>query len=179
MTDEYIPFEKALEELQMSEDELKRLVSDAEIQAVRNDGEIRLRRADIEALRDRGEVVEDLVFADDGLETDETGMVTAVLEEDSLLEEEDTLDLDSDDLVIEERSPLRSSAEASVRSRGRAASIRDDNKEEGHESGLDIALMVATTVVLIFAYFVAMDISQASATPLTDWLANMFPGPGK
>jgi hypothetical protein len=181
VTDEYIPFEEALQELQMSEDELKRLVSEAEIQAVRNEGQISLRRADIDALRDRQDVAEELVFAEDDLEddSDETGMVTAVLEEDSLLEEEETLDLDDDLEVDEEPSaPTRSRATAGgaapVRSRGRAAALRADDEDEGHEKGFDKFVLILTTVLLIFAWLVASDITKGTTSDLTRWLAGMF-----
>lgn len=186
MTDEYIPFEKALEELQMSEDELKRLVSEAEIQAIRSGGEIRLRRADVEALRSRDDVAEELVFADEDLDADETGMVTAVLEEDSLLEEEETLDLGGDELDIDEepvavtsqrssRTTRRTAAAsaAPVRSRGRAASLREDQKEEGHEAGIDRFVMILTTLVLLFAVLVAIDITKGTSSQLTSWLASL------
>ena len=178
MADDYIPFEKALEELQMSEEELKRLVSEAEIQAIREgDGKIRLRVEDVNSIRDREAMAEELVFADDDLD-DDTGMVTAVLEEDSLLEEEDTLDLDADDLEVDDMIPTPSarpgSTNGGIRSRGRAANLRSDDKAEGEEGNLDRALIVVSTLILVYAFFVAHSIVKGESTQLTEWLANMF-----
>lgn len=178
MAEDYVPFEEALKSLRMSEAELKRLVSEDQIQAVRDaGGKVQLRRSDVENIRDRGEVVEDLVFADDDL-GDDTGMVTAVLEEDSLLEEEDTLDLAPEELEVEEAPRRRGRAVAAaavvpVRSKGRAAAIRKD-EDSTEESGLDKALLIATAVILIYSLFFAYSITQGESTAMTAWLADFF-----
>ncbi len=181
MADDYIPFEKALRELQMSEDELKKLVSQAEIQAIREgDGNIRLRAEDVQAYRERDSMAEELVFADDDLETEAEGMVTALLEEDSLLEEEETLDLDADDFEDEidaapgAGAPERNGNGNGIRSRGRAAALRTDDKPEGEESGLDKALVIFSTLMLVYASFVAHSIVKGQSTGMTEWLANIF-----
>ena len=63
MAEEYVPFEEALKSLKMSEEELKRLVSQDEIQAVRDaTGSIRLRKEDVEKLvqSETAELADDL-----------------------------------------------------------------------------------------------------------------------
>ena len=178
MAEEYVPFEEALKSLKLSEAELKRLVSEDQIQAVRDArGKVRLRKSDVDLIGGRGgaELVEELVFADDDL-GDDTGMATAVLEEDSLLEEEDTLDLAPEELEVEEAPRRRRNAPAAVapvRSKGRASAIRkqDDNEEE---STLDKVLLIATAVVLLYALFFAYSISQGESTAMTAWLSDMF-----
>ncbi len=181
MAEEYVPFEEALKSLRMSEAELKRLVSEDQIQAVRDaSGKVRLRRSDLDSLRNRhDELIEDLVFADEDL-GDETGMATAVLEEDSLLEEEDTLDIAPEELEVEE-TPRRGAGRAAkvaavapvpVRSKGRAAAMRQDESTE--ESTLDKVLVIATAAILIYTLFFAYSITQGTSTGMTAWLANMF-----
>lgn len=177
MAEEFVPFEEALKSLKMSEQELKRLVSQDEIQAVRDpSGNIRLRKDDIERLlrTEPEEVAEELVFADDEVEGDDTGMVTAVLEEDSLLEEEETLDLSPEEIEVTEpvASPRGRRAATPVRSRGRAAGLRPE-KPEG-ESTLDKVLLIGTAVLLLYSLFFAYSIAEAQVTGVTKWLADMF-----
>ncbi|MAE78061.1 MAG: hypothetical protein CMJ85_14455 [Planctomycetes bacterium] len=177
VAEEYVPFEEALKSLQMSESQLKHLVSQDEIQAIRDPGgSVRLRKEDVESLRQTGEIAEDLVFADDDGD-DDAGMVTAVLEEDSLLEEEDTLDLAADELeIVDAQSPAaapRRGSLAPVRSRGRAASMRGD-EEEPHEGTLDRIAVVGSAALLVYALFFVYSITQGQKTGLTAWLADMF-----
>lgn len=178
MAEEYVPFEEALKSLQMSEAELSKLVSQDQIQAVRDaHGKVSVRRSDIESLRDGGEVIEELVFADEDL-GDDTGMVTAVLEEDSLLEEEETLDLAPEEIEVAETPRRGRSREAAapapvVRSKGRAAAMRA-NEESTEESTLDKVMLIATAVILIFTLFFAYSITQGESTAMTAWLADMF-----
>jgi len=184
VSEDYIPFEKALRDLKMSEDELKRLVSADEIQAMRSpDGTIRLRREDVEALAskdDAEELAEELVFADD-LDSEDTGMVTAVLEDDSLLEEEETLDLAPEELEVEieeddviPASPSRRTSATPVRSRGRAAAIRQTGTPDDEEKPLDKVIMVVGAIILTYALFFAYSITQGKNTGMTRWLAESF-----
>lgn len=187
MADEYIPFEQALRDLQMSEDELRRLVSQDQIQAIKRGDEIQIRQSDIDAiLRAQSpteEEPEELVFADEDEVEDDAGMVTAVLEDDSLLEEEETLDLAPEELdvgAVEVTPVSRSRSRRStpsvstpVRSRGRAAGLRAGKEQEGEETWVR-ALAIVTTVFLIFGFFVAHSITQGQVTGVTRWLADMF-----
>jgi excisionase family DNA binding protein len=87
--DDFVSFDKALRELNIQSDELKRLVSEGEIRAFRDGDSMKFKREDIESLLP--EEQEELVFAD-GLE-DDTGMVTEELsDEDTLLADDDLLD---------------------------------------------------------------------------------------
>ena len=94
---DFFSFDEALNQLNLKEEELKRLVSEGEIRAFREGDTMKLRRADVENLKKElmgGEVVdlggagEDLVFEDD-LELEETGMATEEISDmDTLLEED-------------------------------------------------------------------------------------------
>lgn len=184
MSEDYIPFEKALKDLKMTEEELKRLVSEDEIQAHRGaDGSVELRREDIEALiAGEDELAEELVFADEDLEED-TGMVTAVLEDDSLLEEEPTLDLSPEEIEVDEDfeiepapSRSRSDRPVAIQSKSRAAAIRglDQTEEKDEETTLDKVLMIASAVVLVYGLFFAWSVTQGFSGGSTQWLTEMF-----
>ena len=167
MADDYVPFEEALKSLKMNEAELKRLVSQAEIQAVRDQGgSIQLRREDIDKLlrQQTDELAEELVFADD----DEIGMATEVLDEDSLLEEDDTLDLGAEAEDVRDVEVPRP-----VRSRSRASAIRQE-EESGEESTFDKAMLIASSVMLLFTLFVVFAITRGQTNGMTAWLADFF-----
>ena len=183
MSEDYIPFEKALKDLKMTEEELKRLVSEDEIQAHRGaDGSVQLRKEDIDALLSGEEdFAEELVFADEDLEED-TGMVTAVLEDDSLLEEEPTLDLSPEEIEVDEdfeieAAPSHGERPIAIRSKSRAAAIRGLDPSEGQEeeeSTLDKVLMIGSAIVLVYGLFFAWSVTQGEKSGATEWLANMF-----
>ncbi|HRV82446.1 MAG TPA: hypothetical protein P5218_13485, partial [Planctomycetota bacterium] len=123
MSDEFFSFEEALNELRLKEEELKRLVSEGEIRAFRKGETMKLRRSDVESLRQElqgGEVVhlgddlvEELVFEEDpgelsGMATQQISEVDTILEDalDAALPDPEStqsfdLDLD-DDLDLEE-----------------------------------------------------------------------------
>ncbi|MEQ8763184.1 MAG: hypothetical protein RL885_04605 [Planctomycetota bacterium] len=87
MSEEFYSFDRALRELQMDEEELKKLISEGEIRAFRDDDRMKFRREDVEGLRGKGDQRPDVI---EELET--------VVEEDSI----PTLEMDSGDAVSEE-----------------------------------------------------------------------------
>lgn len=92
--DDFVSFEKALRELKMRSEELKKLVSEGEIRAFRDGESMKFRAEDVDALQSKSDGESELSFAD-SLE-DDTGMVT------EQLSDEDTL-LADDDVVVEDR----------------------------------------------------------------------------
>lgn len=83
MADEYLSFENALRELKLTEDQLKRLVSEGEIRASRGDNQsMKFRREEIDRLKSSSKAAEtltdDLLF-DEGKDLDvaDEGMATA------------------------------------------------------------------------------------------------------
>ncbi|MCA8972200.1 MAG: hypothetical protein KDC95_20600, partial [Planctomycetes bacterium] len=64
-------------------------------------------------------------------------------------------------------------AAAPVRSKGRAAAIRQAD-ESTEESTLDKVLVIATAVILLYSLFFAYSITQGTSTGMTAWLADMF-----
>ena len=162
----------------MTEEELKRLVSEDEIQAIRGEGgKIQLRREDVDALKAGDELSEELVFADEDEGSDDAGMVTAVLEDDSLLEEEETLDLSPDGAGGRAGAGARGGGRVQrrdVRSRARAPASRDPSTPQGEESVLDKTLLVLSGVLLIYGLFFAYSITLSQNTGATRWLSDMF-----
>lgn len=96
MADDYVNFENALKELKLSADQLKRLVSEGEIRAIRGDNNsMKFRRDEIERLKqDTGKTIQyteessdtltdDLLFDESsGLDVEDEGMATAQISND-------------------------------------------------------------------------------------------------
>ena len=115
--EDFVSFEKALRELQMRSEELKKLVSEGEIRAFRDGESMKFKREDIEGLSSGEGEEEELVFAD--VLEDDTGMATEELsEEDTLL---------ADDLMEdEEPAPRARRTRATSTPRTARARITED-----------------------------------------------------
>ncbi len=83
MAMEYYSFERVLKELQMEEDELKRLVSEGEIRAFRDEDKMKFRKSDIDGLK-KGRMTEPTIILPSGDPED------ASEDSEVLLVEEDT-----------------------------------------------------------------------------------------
>jgi hypothetical protein len=96
---EYYSFERVLKELQIEEEELKRLVSEGEIRAFRDDDKMKFKKSDIEGLK-KGRMTEPTIILPSN-ETSDSSEDSEVL-----LVEEDTSEtlLDIDDLESAESS---------------------------------------------------------------------------
>lgn len=148
--EDFVSFEKALRELELQDDELKKLVSEGEIRAFREGGSIKFKREDIERLRSSRH--QDEISFDETLE-DDTGMVTEELSE------EDTL-LAEDDLIEEpEPAPARRPAGATA-GRGRA---RAQQEEPKGEPVWVTAAAVLGTVLLLYGFMICYSIAQEQA----------------
>lgn len=178
---EFFSFEEALNQLNLKEEELKRLVSEGEIRAFREGDTMKLRRADVENLKKElmpGEVVdmggagEDLVFEDD-LEVEETGMATEqIAEMDTLLEEgvEDVGEVALEEEPVEELEEEEVVAATPVR---RASAAAEEPPGEGM---LMRALAILTTLVLLLALPVVIGMSRGSPSSMARSLAAMVAG---
>jgi excisionase family DNA binding protein len=117
---DFSSFDEALNQLNLREEELKRLVSEGEIRAFREGDTMKLRRTDVEHLKTElmgGEVVElgegraDVIFEDDfedpGMATEELTAADTLIDEDlGVLDEiEDQPEEDDEDLPVEEQEP--------------------------------------------------------------------------
>lgn len=155
--DDYISFDKALAELNLRDEQLKRMVSEGEIRAFREGSSMKFRREDVDTMARRRKGEEDLVFAD-ALE-DDTGMVTEeISDEDTLLAEDDV------------DTTRRASA---VRSRPAAKSVAATPEAETQEPGWVTVLAIAGGLVGIYGLLIAYSI--AANTPpggITGMFAN-------
>ena len=89
--EDFLSFEKALRELKMRSEELKKLVSEGEIRAYRDGDSMKFRREDIASLGAKADGDSNLAMGD--VLEDDTGMVTEqISEEDTLLAEDDEVE---------------------------------------------------------------------------------------
>ena len=172
--EEFYNFEQALGELRLREEELKRLVSEGEIRAFRDGDTMRLRKSDVENLKNEllgGEIVdlgrggEELVFEDDA-DLEEAGMATEEISEMDTLLEEDVEDVGEIDLEEEEVTTSKT-----VRRTSAIAAAQATPEHEG--MGIRIAAIV-TTAVLVLAIPVAFSVSSNSASDLAKAIAGLF-----
>ena len=175
---DFYSFDEALNQLNLREEELKRLVSEGEIRAFREGDTMKLRRADVENLKKElmgGEVVdlggggEDLVFEDD-LELKETGMATEEISDmDTLLEEEveDVGELEIEEEV--EEVALEEDEEVVPVGRTTIAVV-----EEPDEGMFLRTLLVLTSVVLLLALPVVTSLAHGAPSAFATKLAELF-----
>lgn len=151
MTDpneEYVSFEKALRDLQLQSEQLKKMVSQGDIRAFRDGDSMQFRAEDVAALRARTDGEEELVFAD-ALE-DDTGMVTEELSEEDTLLVEDDLDDDEEEVVVVPRT------------RSRREAITVGAEKSG--STFAVAMAILGALVMLWGSLIAFSIS-AEARP--------------
>ncbi len=170
MAEEYYSFDKALRELKLRSEELKKLVSQGEIRAFRDKDTMKFRKEDIEVLArrrptDSEEVIEDLVFADEDT-ADDTGMATAQISE------EDTLLVEETEEVIEFEAPA-AKPRAGVQ-RTTTTRTRQVQTTEKKQSPAFTLMAVATSALLVYGLFVIQSVTATESTGMTDWLVNMF-----
>jgi excisionase family DNA binding protein len=111
--DDFLSFEKALRELKLRSEELKKLVSEGEIRAYRDGDSMKFRREDVQSLGSKSEGDSKLSFAD-SLE-DDTGMVTEqISDEDTLLADEDEVEAVTSRPSRVTRAPRAAAAAASA-----------------------------------------------------------------
>ena len=174
---DFFSFDEALNQLNLKEEELKRLVSEGEIRAFREGDTMKLRRQDVENLKKElmgGEVVdlggagEDLVFEDD-LEVEETGMATEEISDmDTLLEEdvEDVGEVALEDALDEALPEEDEEPVAPVR---RAAI-----EEPAGEGMLFRTVAILTCLVLLLTVPVVVGLSHGTPGAFASGIAGLF-----
>ena len=176
MSQEFYNFDEALDQLNLKEEELKRLVSEGEIRAFRDGDTMKLRIQDVEHLRGEligGDVVdlasegEDLVFEDD-LELDEAGMATEEISEMDTLLEEEIEDVGEVELELDAEEDAEDAAAPIVR---RAASAQDEDEGEGV---LMRALLVLAAAVMVLTLPVLIALASGQSSGLAQSIAGTF-----
>ncbi|MEQ1633130.1 MAG: hypothetical protein ABL997_12205 [Planctomycetota bacterium] len=145
--DDFISFEKALRDLKLRSEELRKLVSEGEIRAFRDGPDsMKFRREDVETLVGKGKGEEELTFAD-SLE-DDTGMVT------EQLSSEDTLLAESDEVDDAPRTQKRVARSAPARVPAMAGAAQEK------EPGWVTAVGILGFLVMVWGIFLMHSISQ-------------------
>lgn len=146
--DDYLSFDKALSELRLRSEELRRMVSEGEIRAFREGETMKFKREDIESVAARRKGEEQLVFAD-SLE-DDTGMVTEELSDaDTLLAEEEIVE------VTEVRSERPRATPVVTRSSRARAAEADANREPGWVT----AAAVVCALIMVYGVLVVYQVA--------------------
>lgn len=176
MSKEFSSFEEALKKLELEEEDLKRLISAGEIRAFREGSKMHLRAEDVRKVaaqlgigsqvRESGDalVVEDLSLGGAG---DEGMSTTQLSEEDTLLDDVETVDVDQE-------AGTAAAATAGVR-RTRPSAEPEAQKES---AGM-LAAAVLTALLLVFAIPFAIGMLEARSTPITSGVVGMFAGEAK
>jgi hypothetical protein len=187
VAEDFYSFEKVLRELHLQEEDLKKLVSEGEIRAFRDDDKMKFKAEDIERFKSAGgddlptldtpsgELTEEL-FGDDEGGGDDVGMVTQQISDSAFLEEELT-DLEEPgemELVSEpgpasktgtgRRRPAAATAVRSVRRRGEA-----DAGAGTEGTGMQV-LLVLGAIILLYAMIVAFNAAEVQSTPMSKGL---------
>lgn len=201
---EFVNFEKALAELKLSEDQLKRLVSEGEIRAIRGENNtMRFRKEEIERLKqDTGKTIQyteessdtltdDLLFDEaDDLDVDDEGMATAqISSEDTFVGDDTGMTTAPLSSAPAPASKTRASAQtggsrASTstvrRTTGRSTRMRQSALDE-QASGIGMgvtAMLVITFIVAAFGMLVWWDIAEDTVSSPTkgiaDWAGETF-----
>ena len=185
MADEFISFDKVLRDLQMQEEELKRLISEGEIRAFRDQDKMKFKKEDVERFRKgranakdetmgAAEVPEELVFDEDDANQD-VGMATAAISDDSFLEEEAPKAAPAPAPAPAPRAAPRAARPAAAAASGRKPRASSVTVDEGKGEGvaMKIAILLCS-IVLVVGVFVAMDATRSSPSGLTRSIADMF-----
>lgn len=179
--DEFYSFQEALDQLRLKDEELKRLVSEGEIRAFREGETMKLRRADVEALRtelsggevvDLGEVRDEIVFEDDADLVDETGMATEEISNVETIIEDDVPDvgeIEIEEPVVEEE--VLETAAAAGGGRALATQIED---ESGYESGGLRFVMALTSLLLVLAVPLVLSATTGRRSGVAEAIASLF-----
>ncbi|MCA8975714.1 MAG: hypothetical protein KDC98_13410 [Planctomycetes bacterium] len=159
-SDDFVSFEKALRELKMRSEELKKLVSEGEIRAFRDGDSMKFRAEDVDALVSKADGESELSFAD-SLE-DDTGMVT------EQLSDEDTLLADDDDVVIPER-PRRGAARAGRSAPVAMAAAAPAEKEPGWVTAFAILGLIVSIWGFAISYSIVQEADPADNSLTSAW----------
>lgn len=185
MADEFYNFDEALDQLNLKEEELKRLVSEGEIRAFRDGDTMKLRRMDVESLRNEltgGDVVdlgssgEELIFEDDldldeaGMATEEIAMGTEEISDLGSMGMDSGFDVEIEDVGLpEEDEEEPAAAQPVVR--------RSGPQEEEVQEGMGVrVLAIAGTLVLMASIPVLVALTTGNVGPIAESIMGIFIG---
>ena len=204
MAEEHLSFERVMRELQIEEQELKKLVSAGELRAFRDADQMKFKQEDVaKYLTGKGDsdadvidlldsdqldspasdssgddLTEELVFDDIDL-SDDVGMKTEPLSDDDLFDEEELEESDAaadDELLIgDDSDDLLDEDDADLLRRPvKKSRAGAAAEEEEVESPAFLGVMVFSAIVLVLGILVTMDIATSEPSPMIEWLVNIF-----
>ncbi|MBI3820063.1 MAG: hypothetical protein HY286_15320 [Planctomycetes bacterium] len=176
MADEYIGFEEALRRLKLEDAQLKRLISENEIKAYRDSGSMKLKKDDVDRLRERltggGGQTEELVFEDDEASND-PGMATVALSEQPTMTERTAQKKTSATPRTTVGSTAKKPADRPI-SLPPARRKKEIPVETGGEPGWVKGLLVAALIVMVVSIFTAFDAVKGSAGAISSALPGVL-----
>lgn len=201
---DFVNFDAAMQELKLSEDQLKRLVSEGEIRAIRGENNtMKFRKEEIERLKqDTGKTIQyteessdtltdDLLFDEaDDLDVDEEGMATAQISSEDTFVGDDTgmTTAPLDDVPPPPRAAAtrstpgsgRGSTQTVRRTTGRSTRMRQSAAEQQQTGiGMGVTAMLLVTFLvaaygLLLWWDIANDHVSGATKGITDWAGESF-----
>lgn len=156
--EDYVSFEKALRELKMRSEELKKLVSEGDIRAFRDGDSMKFKAEDVQALLSRAKGEEELAFVD-ALE-DDTGMVTEELS-------------DEDTLLADDEEEVATASRTTGRSTRVTRAVASPAAAESHEPKWVTAAAILAAVALLWGFMICYSISQ-NEDPAKNFFTSVF-----
>ncbi len=192
MTDKFYSFERALRELNLREEELKRLVSEGEIRAFRDEDKMKFRREDVDRLRttrgsDAGTGPVDVTS-----EGQEAGGETVADAEDLILDEEEDLEMEEEPgmatapiaSIEEEPEPIRPAPKKTMRPAppppqarkpaSRTSRVRPVELSGAQASPFLMVLLVLSTLCMLYGVFVVLSTASNRTNSMTQGLTDMM-----
>ncbi len=178
MADQFFSFEKVLRELHLEEEELKRLVSEGEIRAFRDEDKMKFKKEDIDRFKTKknsdsptiesgsGELTEEL-FGEEEAGAGDVGMVTQQIPDKSFLEEEEVQELEPAKPARAEKPAARRPAPAA-----RPARRRVEQTTQVGEGMLVQVMLILSAIVLLYASLVVFNAAEVRPTGLSSGLAS-------
>ena len=194
MAEDFYSFEKVLRELHLQEEDLKKLVSEGEIRAFRDDDKMKFKKEDIERFRQAadgdlptieapsGELTEEL-FGDDDGGGDDIGMVTQQIDDSSFLEDDggeiEPIELESAPEGGGSKGGRRKRAGGASRAAASGQRRRGEAEAEVASEGTGMqVLLVLASIVLLYGIIVAFNAAEVQSTGMTkgfaDFVRNNF-----
>lgn len=186
MAEEFYSFDKVLRELQMEEEVLKRLVSEGEIRAFRDEDKMKFKREDIERFKGAtpnlptveahtDELTDADLFGDDDGASGDIGMVTQQISSDTFLDD-DVVEA-FDDVEPQPRGGRKAAGRSAAAAAAKPARRRVEVEQATEGTGMQVAL-VLSAIVLIYGVIVVFNAAEVHTTGLTqgwaNWISDTF-----
>ncbi len=187
MAEDFYSFEKALRELHKTEEELKKLVSEGEIRAFRDESSMKFKKEDIDRFKKAigsdlptheaptGELHEELFGDDSGSGSDDVGMATQQISDSSFLEEATEAPPTTPGRAKGGAGRKAARPAAAARASG-VARRRPEPVAASDEGNGMRAVLVLATLVLLYAVVVAVSARKGEPNGMSESVMNMAAG---